>query len=74
MNCDDNDDAICFQILGRLLLLGSPHLDETHLDAMRGLIKLTGFRPSASKCRARQSDTATSEKDKQICFLLIPRI
>ena len=24
INCDDNDDAICFLILGRLLLLGSP--------------------------------------------------
>ena len=24
INCDDNDDAICFLILGHLLLLGSP--------------------------------------------------
>ena len=24
INCDDNDDAICFLILGGLLLLGSP--------------------------------------------------
>ena len=24
INCDDNDDALCFLILGRLLLQGSP--------------------------------------------------
>ena len=32
-----------------------------------------GFRPSASTSRARQSDVATSDKDKQICFMLMPR-
>ena len=50
-----------------------PSLDEIHLDAMRELIVLRGFRPSASKSRARRSDAATSDKDKQICFLLMPR-
>ena len=47
-------------------------LDETHLDAMRGLIELRGFQPSASTSGARQSDAATSDKDKQICFMLMP--
>ena len=47
-------------------------LDETRLDAVRGLIELRGFRPSASKDRACQSDVTTSEKDKQICFVLMP--
>ena len=48
-------------------------LDETHLDAVRGLIELWGFDPRASKSRARRSDKATSDKDKQICFVLMPR-
>ena len=47
-------------------------LDETHLDAVRGLIKQRGFHFSASTSGARRSDAATSGKDKQICFMLIP--
>ena len=31
-------------------------LDETHLDAVRGLIQLRGFHPSASTSGARRSD------------------
>ena len=31
------------------------------------------FSPSASTSRARQSDAATFDKDKQICFMLMPR-
>ena len=31
------------------------------------------FRSSASKSRARRSDAAASDKDKQICFVLMPR-
>ena len=48
-------------------------LDETHLDAVRGLIELRGFHPSVSTSRARRSDAAMSDKDKQICFVLMPR-
>ena len=48
-------------------------LDETHLEEVRGLIELRGFHPSASKSRASRSDAATSKKDKQICFMLMPR-
>ena len=48
-------------------------LDETHLDTVRGLIELRGFHPSASISGARRSDAATPDKDKQICFVLIPR-
>ena len=48
-------------------------LDETHLDAVRGLIELRGFHPSASTSGACRSDAATSDKDKQICFMLMPR-
>ena len=48
-------------------------LDETHLDAVRELIKLRGFHLSASTGRVRQSDAASSVKDKQICFVLMPR-
>ena len=33
-------------------------LDETHLDAVRGLIELRGLHPSASTSGARQSDAA----------------
>ena len=47
--------------------------NETHLDAVRGLIKLTGFHPSASTSGTHQSDAATPDKDKQICFMLMPR-
>ena len=50
-----------------------PPLEETHLDAVRGLIELRGFHSSASKSRARRSDAAASDKDKQICFVLMPR-
>ena len=38
-------------------------LDETHFDAVRGLIKLRGFYPSASTSRASRNDAATSDKD-----------
>ena len=48
-------------------------LDETHLDAVRGLIELRGFHPSVSTSRTRRSDTAMSDKDKQICFVIMPR-
>ena len=48
-------------------------LDETLIDAVRGLIVLKGFRPSISKSRARRSHAATSDSDKQICFVLMPR-
>ena len=48
-------------------------LEETHQDAVGGLIELRGFHPSASKRRARRSDAAGSDKDKQICFVLMPR-
>ena len=48
-------------------------LDEIHLDAMRGLIELRGFHPSVSTSRVRRSDAATSDKDKQICFVLMRR-
>ena len=44
-----------------------PHLDGTHFEMVRG------FRPSVSTSRARRSHTATSNKDNQICFMLIPR-
>ena len=47
--------------------------DETNLDAMRGLIELRGFHPSASASGAGRNDAATSDKDKQICFMLMPR-
>ena len=47
-------------------------LVETHLDAVRGLIELRGFNPSASTSRARRSDAATFDNDKQICFMLMP--
>ena len=48
-------------------------LDETHLDAVRGLIELRGFYPNVSTSRARRSDAATFDKGKQICFVLMPR-
>ena len=48
-------------------------LDETHLDAVRGLIQLQGFHPSASTSGARQSDAAMSDKAKQICLSTLPR-
>ena len=47
--------------------------NETHLDAVRGLIKLRGFHPSASTSGARRSDGATSDKDKQICLSTLLR-
>ena len=37
------------------------------------LIKLRGFHPSASTSGACWSDVATPDKDKQICFMLMPR-
>ena len=48
-----------------------PHflLDETHLDAVRGLIGLRDFRASASTSRACRSDAAIFDKDKQIYFI-----
>ena len=51
----------------------SVFLYEADLDAVRGLIKPRGFRPSASTSRARRSDAAASDKDKQICFVLMSR-
>ena len=39
-------------------------LDETHLDAVRKLIELRGFHPSASISGARWSDAVMSDKDK----------
>ena len=33
IDCDDNDNAICFLILGRLLLLGSPW-DKISFEAL----------------------------------------
>ena len=47
-----------------------PHflVDETRLDAVRGFIELRDFRASASTSRARWSDTAIFDKDKQIYF------
>ena len=48
-------------------------LDETHLDTVRGLIELRGFQLGASISGAPRSDAATSDKDKQICFMLMPR-
>ena len=53
------------------ITISSP-LDETHLDAVRGLIELRGFRPSASTSGTCQGDAATSDRDKQICFMLMP--
>ena len=50
-----------------------PPLDETLIDVVRGLIVLKGFRLNISKSRARRSHAATSDKDKQICFVLMPR-
>ena len=47
--------------------------DETNLDAVRGLIELRGFHPSSSTSRARWRNAATFDKDKQICFMLMPR-
>ena len=61
------------------LILSGSHLhilvpfDETHLDTVKGLIETRDFYPSASTSRARWSDAATSDKDKQICFMLMPR-
>ena len=48
-------------------------LDDTHLDAVRGFIELRGFHLSVSTSGARQGDAATSDKDKQICFMPMPR-
>ena len=48
-------------------------LHETHIDAVRGLIELRGFHPSASTSGARRSDAAMSNKDKEICFMLMSR-
>ena len=48
-------------------------LDETPLDAVKGVIELRGFHPSTSTSGARRSDAATSDKDKQICFMLMSR-
>ena len=40
---------------------------------LKGLIELRGFHPSAPTSGARWSDAATSDKDKQICFMLMSR-
>ena len=48
-------------------------LDETHLDAVRGLTQLRGFHPSASTSGDSPSDAATSSKDKQICLSTLLR-
>ena len=48
-------------------------LDETHLDAVRAVIKLRGFHPITSTSGARGSDEVIFDKDKQICFVLLPR-
>ena len=48
-------------------------LDETHLDAVRGLIKLRRFHLSASTNGACQRDPAMANKNKQICFRLMLR-
>ena len=48
-------------------------LDEIHLDVVRGLIELRGFHPDASTSGVRRSDADTSDKGKQICFMLMPR-
>ena len=58
---------------GREQLRSQHQLDETNLETVRGLIKLRGFHPSATTSRARRSDAATSDKDKQIRFVLMPR-
>ena len=55
-----------------LKMLSNPPLDETHLDVVKGLFKLRGFHLSASTNGARWSDVATSYKDKQVCFMLMP--
>ena len=62
-----NDKSVRLKLRRPLVLV------ETHLDAVRGLIELRGFNPSASTSGARRSDAATSDKDKQICFMLISR-
>ena len=59
--------------LGQVLYTISHPVDETHLDAVRGPIELRGFHPSASRSGVRRSDAATFDKDKQICFMLMPR-
>ena len=42
INCDDNDNAICFLILGRLLLLGRPW-NEISLEALEWFISSSAF-------------------------------
>ena len=45
-------------------------LDETHLDAVRGLIELKGFHPSVSTSRARRSlylHNPTGESVRNFC-------
>ena len=39
-------------------------LDETHVDAVRGLMELGGFHSSASASGAHQRDATTSDMDK----------
>ena len=50
----------------RVLRYQSPSMKPT-------LTCRNGFRPRSSIGRAHLSDAATSDKDKQICFLLVPR-
>ena len=76
INCKSrvrNDSVFFTDQLGEVLSTISHPLDETPLDAVRGLIKLKGFHPSASTSGVRRSDAATSDKGKQICFMLMPR-
>ena len=48
-------------------------LDETQLDAVSELIELRGFHHNASTSGTRRSDVAASDKDKQICFMLMSK-
>ena len=63
--------AICQKHMTTYWLRYQLLLDETHLGTVKGLIELRGFHPSASTSGARWSDAATSDKDKQICFMLM---
>ena len=57
----------------KMLCFKNVSFNETHLDAVRELIELRGFHPSASTSGARRSDAATSDKDKQICLSTLLR-
>ena len=47
-------------------------LDETHFDAVRGLLT-EKFHPSASTRRGHRSDTGTVDQSKRNFFMLMPR-